>query len=84
MENSNNTTKIIGALLLGGVIGGILGLLFAPAKGSDMRKKISSKGNDLTDVMKDKFTDLMHKVEEEVGMIKEKTAELIGNENPKG
>jgi gas vesicle protein len=83
MENSNNTSKLIGALLLGGAIGGILGLLFAPDKGSETRKKISDKGNDLTDAMKDKFTDLMRKVDSEVEEMKEKATGLLGHEKAK-
>lgn len=54
MEKSNNNTgKIIGALLVGAAIGGALGILFAPDKGSVTRKKLFSKGEELTDNLKD-------------------------------
>lgn len=49
MENSNSTGKLVGALLVGAAIGGILGILFAPEKGSETRKKLFSKGKDLKD-----------------------------------
>jgi gas vesicle protein len=49
MENSNNTGKLVGALLVGAAIGGILGILFAPEKGSETRKKLFAKGKDLKD-----------------------------------
>jgi len=44
-----NTSKILIALGAGVVIGGLLGILFAPAKGSDTRKKISEGGKKLVD-----------------------------------
>lgn len=48
MENTNSTGQIIGALLIGVAIGGILGVLFAPDKGVETRKKIAGKTGDVT------------------------------------
>jgi len=60
MEKSNNNTgKIIGALLVGAAIGGALGILFAPNKGSVTRKKLFSKGEELKDTLKDKYNGLL-------------------------
>ena len=45
--------------VLGGIAtGAVLGILFAPAKGADTRKKIQQKGNDYADDLKDKFENL--------------------------
>ncbi|HXB40801.1 MAG TPA: YtxH domain-containing protein [Bacteroidia bacterium] len=70
MENSNNTAKLIGALLAGAAIGGALGILFAPDKGSETRKKLLAKGDDLTDAMKEKFNCFLEEIKKEVEVIK--------------
>lgn len=77
MENSNNNMKLIGALLVGAAIGGALGILFAPDKGSETRKKILSKGEDLSDSMKEKFDGLISEVKKEVAIVKEKANEFM-------
>jgi len=46
------SSKILLALGLGAVVGAVLGILYAPAKGSDTRKKVSDKAHDLADKMK--------------------------------
>lgn len=52
----NNEKKIAVALLAGVAAGAILGVLFAPAKGSDTRRnKIAEEGEKLTDNLKNRF-----------------------------
>lgn len=47
-----NKSLIMG--VLGGVaVGAVLGILFAPDKGTETRKKITKKGKDLKDNLKD-------------------------------
>jgi gas vesicle protein len=79
MEDSNNTGKIIGALLVGAAIGATLGILFAPDKGSVTRKKIAGKTNDLAESLKEKFDALMEEARREIECAKEKAAEAIGH-----
>lgn len=79
MENSNNTGKLIGTLVLGAVIGAALGILFAPAKGSETRKKITGKSDDLTDTMKEKFNDFLEDIKKEASAAKGKTQEFMND-----
>lgn len=76
MENSNNTGKLIGVLLLGAAIGGALGILFAPDKGSETRKKLLAKGGDLSDEMKEKLNNFLDETRNEFESTKEKVREF--------
>jgi gas vesicle protein len=76
MENSNNSGKMIGALLIGAAIGGALGILFAPDKGSETRKKLAGKTGDLSDSLKEKFDELLAEAKKEFEAAKEKAKEF--------
>ncbi len=56
--------KIISGVLIGAAAGAILGILFAPDRGSETRRKISQKGTDLADSLKNKFNDFVDSVSE--------------------
>jgi gas vesicle protein len=57
MENSkNNTGKTIGTFLVGAAIGSLIGVLFAPQKGSKTREKINGKTKEFTDKVKNSKT----------------------------
>lgn len=74
MEHSNNTGKIVGALLVGAAIGGILGILFAPDKGSETRKKIVGKTDDFKDALKEKFETMFEEAKSEFEALKDKVS----------
>lgn len=59
MAGSSNIMKIIGAAAVGAVVGGSLGILFAPAKGKDTRQSIIDGGTHLKDKIKDKFDSMV-------------------------
>jgi gas vesicle protein len=52
-----DNSKILGALVLGAAAGAVLGLLFAPAKGSELRKKIKDNAEDLIDELAEKINE---------------------------
>jgi gas vesicle protein len=51
----NNKGKIMTAVAAGAAAGALLGVLFAPDKGSETRKKITVKGKELAEGVKIKF-----------------------------
>ena len=77
MKNSDNSSlKLIGALLVGAAIGGTLGILFAPDKGTETRKKIYKKGENQVDALKDKFNDFLDSITEKFEQTKEDLSEM--------
>ena len=80
MENSNVTGKIIGAVIVGTLIGATLGILFAPYKGSKTRNKIATGAKDLTEdlvkKMKTKANSFAKKAEDMGEMAEDKVNNL--------
>ena len=50
-----NTWKVVIAVGAGAAVGITLGLLFAPEKGSEIRKRIAEQGKKIVDDIKDKI-----------------------------
>jgi gas vesicle protein len=51
--------KIILGVLAGAAVGALLGILFAPDKGKETRKKIIHKGEEYVDNLKEKVNSLL-------------------------
>ena len=86
MENklsSNGNAKLVGALLVGAAIGAGIGILFAPAKGSETRKKIMRKGEDLKDGLTDKYNDFMEDMKDKFESAKAEMADMMEEKTSK-
>jgi gas vesicle protein len=58
----NKSSKIIAAFIAGAAVGAVLGILFAPDKGTETRKKVSDDGKKMSDAIKNKFNEMKEKV----------------------
>ena len=54
--------KVVAGLLAGVAAGALIGVLFAPDKGTDSRHKIAQKGEDYLDSVKKKFNSLLDSI----------------------
>ena len=57
-------SKMITGILAGAAVGAILGVLFAPDKGSDTRRKIANKAGDIKDSVKNSIGSLTNGIKE--------------------
>ena len=76
----NTSGKILAAVAAGIAAGAVLGILFAPDKGSETRRKINEQGKKIADNVKDKFSkgkEKFNDLKEDIGKtVKEKAAEF--------
>lgn len=77
MENSNVTGKVIGAIMIGTLLGATIGLLFAPYKGSRTRNRIVNRSRNLAFKMREEANSLLRKAEEIENLAEKKLQNLI-------
>jgi len=66
-----NSGKVAISLIVAAAVGAALGVLFAPAKGAALRRKIRRMGEKEVDVLKDKYNEFSESMSEKYGKAKE-------------
>ncbi len=72
-----NTGKVALSILAALTAGAALGILFAPDKGCNTRRKIASKGKRYVDDVKDKYHDIVDDVVEKLESLKQSSEDII-------
>ncbi len=72
-----STGKTTAGVLLALGVGALLGVLFAPAKGTKTRKRIMDKGQDYADELKGKFDELYHDVSDKYDSFLEEAKTIV-------
>ena len=65
------TSKILLSFVAGAAVGAVVGILFAPDKGTETRRKISDKSNDLANSLKNNFNEFVDGVKDKFSSMKE-------------
>jgi len=74
-----STGKVILGTTAGLAVGAILGILFAPAKGSETRQQIMDKGNDYADDLKSKYNEFSDTMKEKLENAKQSAQNFAEN-----
>ena len=72
MENTN--AKLFAALIGGAAVGAALAVLFAPAKGSELRESIADEAGGLVDSLTQKCHELSGTIDRVVGIYHDMTS----------
>ena len=68
--------KVLSSVLAGAAAGAILGILFAPDKGTETRRKIAERGSDLADSVKGKVSEYGDALSEKYDSVRERITGL--------
>jgi len=70
-------TKLLLGVAAGAAVGALLGVLFAPDKGSATRQKLSKKGEDYVSGLKEKFNEFVAGITADVESAVEKGNDVV-------
>jgi len=68
--------KILLGVVAGIATGALLGVLFAPEKGCETRRKIGQKKDDLTDDLKEKFNSFLDTISQKFEVVDEEVSDF--------
>jgi gas vesicle protein len=71
-----NTGKLALGVLAAAATGAVIGILFAPAKGATLRRKIQRMGEKEVDVLKDKYNEFAEGVSHTYDKVKENVVDF--------
>ena len=71
--------KILLGALAGLAAGAVLGILFAPEKGSKTRKKIARKSSDYVEDLGEKFNEMVNTMSQKIDTLKEEANTIVEN-----
>lgn len=72
-----STAKVVLGVVVGAAAGALLGVLFAPSKGTVLRRSIYRKGEREVDALKDKFNDFIDSITEKFEKVQEDVSDLV-------
>lgn len=72
-----NSGKVLLGVLAGLAAGALMGILLAPDKGSQTRRKILGKGEDFADALKEKFDELANTITNKLEDTQQEAEELV-------
>jgi gas vesicle protein len=74
-----NAIKVTLGIFGGIAVGALVGILFAPAKGSSTRRRIIHKGEEYSDELKEKFEDLIDTIVDQYDETAKSAVKMITN-----
>lgn len=79
MEHKERANGFLFGLMIGSIVGGTLGLLYAPTSGKRLRRKIADKTDEIVEEAESMYESGKEKVEGLINNGKKKVVSLFGN-----
>ena len=70
-----NSGKMLFGIISGFIAGAVLGVIFAPKRGSDTRMDLLTKGDEYSDVAKEKFIEYVEIINNKLERVKKDVSE---------